>query len=128
MPSSLFNLQGKRALITGATQGIGAALSKGLGEAGAELIINARDRSKLDTYVSSLQASGMKVHGALFDITDAKAVQQSVAHIEQTIGPIDILVNNAGIIKRAPAEELSEEDWQSVLHTDLTAPFFLCKY
>jgi gluconate 5-dehydrogenase len=128
MPLSLFDLQGKRALVTGGTQGIGAALSKGLGEAGAELIINARDISKLDAFVSAMQASGIKAHAALFDITDTAAVQEAVHRIEQTIGPIDILVNNAGIIKRAPAEELTEDDWQAVLQTDLTAPFLLCKY
>jgi gluconate 5-dehydrogenase len=128
MPLTLFDLQGKRALVTGGTQGIGAAISKGLGEAGAELIINARDRNKLDAYVSTLHASGIAAHGVLFDITDAAAVQQAIAHIEEQIGPIDILVNNAGIIKRAPAEELSDEDWQAVLQTDLTAPFLMCKY
>jgi gluconate 5-dehydrogenase len=128
MPLTLFDLQGKRALVTGGTQGIGAAISKGLGEAGAELIINARDRNKLDAYVSTLLASGITAHGVLFDITDSAAVQKAVAQMEEQIGPIDILVNNAGIIKRAPAEELSDDDWQAVLQTDLTAPFLLCKY
>lgn len=128
MPLSLFDLQGKRALVTGGTQGIGAALSKGLGEAGAELIINARDSNKLNAFVSAMQSAGIKAHGALFDITRAAAVQEAVYHIEKNIGAIDILVNNAGIIKRAPAEEISEDDWQAVLETDLTAPFLLCKY
>src|SRR5687767_15766833 len=123
MPLTLFDLQGKRALVTGGTQGIGAAISKGLGEAGAELIINARDRNKLDAYVYTLLASGITAHGVLFDITDSTAVQKAVAQMEEQIGPIDILVNNAGIIKRAPAEELSDDDWQAVLQTDLTAPF-----
>jgi gluconate 5-dehydrogenase len=64
----------------------------------------------------------------LFDITHAESVKEAVAYIENTIGPIDILVNNAGIIKRAPAQDLEEEDWEIVIRTNLTAPFMLSKY
>lgn len=128
MSLSLFSLEGKRALVTGGTQGIGAAIAKGLGEAGALLIINARSQEKLDQSVWELRQSGIEASGALFDITNAERVQAAVAHIEDNIGPIDILVNNAGIIRRAPAEELEEEDWQAVIQTNLTAPFMLSKY
>lgn len=128
MSSLLFSLQGRRALVTGGTQGIGAALSKGLAAAGAELVVNARNPEKLGTFVESLRSSGITAHGALFDITDPAAINEAVTYIEETIGPIDILVNNAGIIRRAPAEHLSMEDWQEVLLTDLTAPFLLSKY
>lgn len=128
MPKSLFNLQGKRVLITGGTQGIGAAIAKGLGEAGASLVINGRNPEKLAESLHRFRQAGIEASGSLFDITDAKRVKQAVDEIEETGGPIDILVNNAGIIKRAPAQDLEEDDWEDVIRTNLTAPFILSKY
>ena len=123
-----FDLSGKIALITGATQGIGGALAKGLGEAGATVVVNARDQSKLDPFVSHLQGLEINAHGSLFDVTDPAAVKKAVEEIETTIGPIEILVNNAGAIRRFPAEDLEENDWDIVIRTNLTAPFILSKY
>lgn len=125
---SLFNLQGKSALITGGTQGIGYAVAKGLGEAGATVILNARNERKLDDCVSGLLKLGINTQGVLFDVTNVEAVKAAVSHIEANIGPIDILVNNAGIIRRAPTEDLDESDWDLVVQTNLTAPFLLSKY
>lgn len=124
----LFDLKGKRALITGGTQGIGYAIAKGLGEAGATVIINARNRGKLDKSVRELHTSGIDAKGSLFDITNAESVKEAIADIESNMGPIDILVNNAGIIKRAPTEDMEEEDWNVVIQTNLTAPFMVSKY
>ncbi|MBC7892114.1 MAG: SDR family oxidoreductase [Sphingobacteriaceae bacterium] len=128
MSVSLFDLTGKRALITGGTQGIGAAIAEGLGRAGASLVINARNPEKLETFLSQLRQAGIEASGALFDISEPATVKEAVAHIEATVGPIDILVNNAGIIRRAPAEDLDEADWEAVIRTNLTAPFVLSKY
>ena len=128
MSSSLFDLRGKIALITGGTQGIGFALATGLAGAGAKVVINARNQQKLDVALKALFDLGVEAHGALFDITDVKAVKHGVARIEESIGPIDILINNAGVIRRTPAEDLEEEDWNMVIHTNLTAPFILSKY
>lgn len=128
MSLTLFNLSGKRALITGGTQGIGFAIAKGLGEAGASLVINARNSEKLNQCIHELQALGIDATGALFDVTNAQSVNEAIQHIETQIGPIDILVNNAGIIRRAPAEDLPEEDWNEVILTNLTAPFMVSKY
>ncbi|MGN6342855.1 MAG: gluconate 5-dehydrogenase [Ginsengibacter sp.] len=128
MSLSLFSLKGKRALITGGTQGIGAALARGLAKSGAQVIINARDQHKLDKCLLEFRESGIEAQGFLFDITDASTVQKAIDEVEINSGPIDILVNNAGIIKRVPAEDLEEEDWNSVIATDLTAPFILSKY
>lgn len=125
---SLFDLRSKRALITGGTQGIGLAIARGLGEAGATIIINARSQDKMEKAVMELRASGIDAKGSLFDITSVDQVQGAVQAVEKDIGPIDILVNNAGIIKRAPAEELDEDDWDAVIRTDLTAPFIVSKY
>src|SRR5690554_6015038 len=121
----LFNLEGKRALVTGGTQGIGYAIAKGLGEAGASVVINARNMDRLDQCVQELRASGLDVSGSLFDVTDSEMVQNTIASIESDMGPIDILVNNAGIIKRAQAEDLEERDWDIVIQTNLTAPFIV---
>ncbi|MCY7352762.1 MAG: SDR family oxidoreductase [Cytophagaceae bacterium] len=128
MSVSLFDLTGKRALITGGTQGIGAALAEGLGRAGATLVINARNEEKLAAFVGQLRQSGIEASGALFDIADPTAVKAAVTRIEAENGPIDILINNAGIIRRAPAEDLEEADWEDVIRTNLTAPFVLSKY
>lgn len=128
MSLSLFNLSGKRALITGGTQGIGFSIAKGLGEAGASLVINARNSEKLTQCIQELQSLKIEATGALFDVTNAESVKEAINTIETHIGPIDILVNNAGIIRRAPAEDLPEEDWNEVILTNLTAPFMVSKY
>jgi len=127
MALSLFSLEGKRALITGGAQGIGFIIARGLAQAGAQVILNARNPHKLENALNHLRQEGFSATGVLFDITDASAVREAVSSIEQG-GPIDILVNNAGIIRRAPAEELQEEDWDAVIQTDLTAPFLMSKY
>lgn len=128
MSLSLFNLSGKRALITGGTQGIGFSIANGLGEAGASLVVNARNPEKLTQCIQQLQAKGIDATGALFDVTNAEGIKEAIQHIETHIGPIDILVNNAGIIRRAPAEDLPEKDWNEVILTNLTAPFLVSKY
>lgn len=128
MTTSLFNLNGKRALITGGTQGIGEAIAKGLGQAGATVLINARNEQKLNDCILKMSAEGINAEGFAFDITDTVAVRNAIDAIEKVSGPIDILVNNAGIIKRSPAEDMEEEDWNAVINTNLTAPFILSKY
>ena len=128
MSQALFNLKGKRALVTGGTQGIGYAIAKGLGVAGATLVINARDPEKLQQCIHALESEGIPAAPALFDVTNVESVREGISSIETELGPIDILVNNAGIIRRAPAEDFPEADWDAVLRTNLTAPFLLSKY
>lgn len=124
--SNLFSLVGKTALITGAAQGIGFAIAKGLAEAGARVVVNARNPEKLEMAVLQLKDDGFDATGALFDINSAQESKVAIHGLEKQ-GPIDILVNNAGIIRRAPAEELEFEDWNLVIQTNLTAPFLLCQ-
>ena len=128
MSLTLFKLQGKRVLVTGGTQGIGLSIARGLAQAGAIVIINARKQEKLDEALMAFDQAGLKAAGALFDITDSNQIRDRIAHIEEHHGPIDILVNNAGIIRRAPAASLEEADWNEVILTDLTAPFLMSKY
>ena len=100
----LFDLTGKVALITGSSQGLGFVLAHGLGQAGATLVLNGRNKEKLDRAVVKLSEEGLSVHGYAFDVTDSTQIQQSIPKVEQEVGPIDILVNNAGIQKRAPLD------------------------
>jgi len=123
----LFDLKGKIALVTGGTQGIGAAIVKALCSTGATVIVNARNEEKLQHHVSSLKASNCDVHGYLFDINKSQDAKEAVDRIEADLGGIDILVNNAGIIRRAPAIELDEQDWNDVIQTNLTGAFLMSK-
>lgn len=128
MIEQLFSLKGKRALVTGATHGLGMAMAKGLGMAGAVIIINDIDKAKLDAAIKDYTDSGFKAYGYIFDVTDEKAVQAGIEKIEKEIGPIDILVNNAGIIKRIPAVDMEVSDFEQVIKIDLVGPFIMSKY
>jgi gluconate 5-dehydrogenase len=123
-----FNLQGKRALVTGATHGLGMSMAKALGEAGATLIINGHSsQQKIDDAVKQYQELGITAHGYKFNVTLEEEVKEYIAKIESEVGPIDILVNNAGIIKRIPITEMKLSEWEEVIRTDLTAPFLISK-
>ncbi|MPR31883.1 SDR family NAD(P)-dependent oxidoreductase [Salmonirosea aquatica] len=127
MSLQLFDLAGKTALITGASQGIGLALSRGLGLAGARVILSARRPDTLHAAVQKLLSEGVDAHGYAFDVTNEAEVLDAVASIEATHGPLDILINNAGIIRRNPAENLTLSDWDAVILTNLTAPFMVAQ-
>ena len=131
MPSSQqdnpFSLQGRRALITGSSGGIGLALARALGQAGATVVLNGRDASRLETAQAALVADGLSVDLAAFDVTDADAVRAGVADIEQRIGAIDILVNNAGMQIRNPLHEFADDDWHQLMRTNLDSVFYVSK-
>lgn len=121
-----FNLKGKTAFITGATHGLGMAMAKALGEAGATIVINGHSsQEKVDNALKIYHDAGITAHGYLFDVNNQEAVKKYVNKIEQEIGAIDILINNAGIIKRIPLTEMTLEEWEAVIRTDLTAPFIV---
>ncbi|MBS1034127.1 SDR family oxidoreductase [Gluconobacter cerinus] len=119
MSVSLFDLTGRRALITGSSQGIGFSLAKGLQAAGAEVVLNGRDASKLSSASEELEG----VETLVFDVTDHAAVRTAIDRFEEDTGPIDILVNNAGMQHRAPLEDFPPEMFQKVLQTNLTSIF-----
>lgn len=127
MSVTLFDLRGKRALITGSGQGIGYALAEGLGRAGARVVLNGRDAAKLAIAAENLSALGIAVETAPFDVIDPKAALSAVDAIEAESGPIDILVNNAGIQRRAPLEEFEVETWREVMRTNLDSVFFVSR-
>ena len=128
MSINLFDLTGKVALVTGAVHGLGMAMAKGLGNAGATIVVNNYSKDALDAAVNEYRAGGLNAYGYVFDVTDDKAVEASIAKIEAEVGPIDILVNNAGIIKRTPIVEMEAEDFRTVIDVDLVGPFIVSKY
>ncbi|OBX06764.1 gluconate 5-dehydrogenase [Gallibacterium salpingitidis] len=121
----LFDLQGKRALITGSTRGIGLLLANGLAEYGAEVIINGTNCEKALAVAEELKQKGFKAHAVPFDVTNKEEIEKNIALIEQEIGPIDILVNNAGIQRRHPILEFPEQDWDDIINTNQKAVFLM---
>jgi gluconate 5-dehydrogenase len=123
---ALFDLTGRRALVTGSSKGIGAALAAGLAEAGAELVLNGRDAGALERARQDLaEKTGAKVDTAAFDVTDETAVRRAVREIEDDLGPLDILVNNTGVQHREPLLEVSAANFERLLHTNLTSAFLV---
>ncbi len=120
-----FDLSGRTALITGSSKGIGLALADALGSAGATLVLNARDATRLDAARRELQGRGWTVHAVPFDVTDADAVHAGVARIEAEIGPIDVLVNNAGMQHRTPFAEFPLDAWRKLTATNLDSVFYV---
>jgi gluconate 5-dehydrogenase len=124
--SGLFDLSGRRALVTGSSKGIGAALAAGLAGAGAEIVLNGRDRTALERARAELaERTGAEVHTAAFDVTDEAAVNEAVAAIESGVGPIDILVNNTGVQHREPLLDVSRENFDRLITTNLTSAFLV---
>jgi gluconate 5-dehydrogenase len=120
---ALFDLTGRRALVTGSSQGIGLALARGLADAGAEVVLNGRDRAKLE-------AAGAGIRGARllpFDVTDGDAVRAAIDGFEEREGPIDVLVNNAGVQHRAPLEDFPEDEFERLLRTNVTSVFLVAQ-
>ena len=126
--SKLFSLDGKVALVTGATHGLGMAMANGLGSAGARLVINGHSsQEKIDKAVATYADAGLDAFGYRFDVTDEGEVKAAVKHIESDIGPIDILINNAGIIRRIPLLDMPLDEWEQVIKTDLTSVFIVSR-
>ncbi len=121
----MFDLTGRRALITGASMGIGFAIAGGLAGAGAEVVLNARNGARLAEAVARLRAEGATAHAAPFDVTSPEDVQLGVARIERDLGAIDILVNNAGMQRRAPLEQFSHEQWEELMKTNVESVFLV---
>ena len=122
-----FRLDGKVALVTGATYGIGFAIAKGLAEAGAKIVFNDIKQELVDRGLASYAAEGIDAVGYVCDVTDEAAVYAMVEKIEEEVGSVDILVNNAGIIKRIPMHEMSAAEFRQVIDVDLNAPFIMAK-
>ena len=122
-----FRLDGKIALVTGASYGIGFAIAKGFAEAGATIVFNDIKQELVDKGIAAYKAEGIDAHGYVCNVTDEDAVNNLVATVEKEVGVIDILVNNAGIIKRIPMTEMKASEFRQVIDVDLNAPFIVSK-
>ena len=122
-----FMLEGKVALITGASYGIGFAIAQAYAKAGASIVFNDIKQELVDKGIADYKAAGIEAHGYVCDVTNETQVNEMVAKIEAEVGVIDILVNNAGIIKRIPMCEMTAEQFRQVIDVDLNAPFIVSK-
>lgn len=123
----LFSLLGRRALVTGSGQGIGLTLARGLGAAGAELVLNDIDAARLEQATTTLRGEGFAVSGRAFDVTNAAEIDASLADLGGSSGGVDILINNAGIHRRAPLETMPLDAWQAVIDVNLTSAFLVTR-
>jgi gluconate 5-dehydrogenase len=121
--TSLFDLTGRTALITGSTRGIGFALAQGLAGSGAKVIVNSRNMDDVTAAVTKLKAMGFDVEGSAFDVADETSVEAAFAGFDERKIAVDILINNAGIQHRQPMVDLPLADWQRVINTNLTSAF-----
>lgn len=124
---NMFSLQGKIALITGASYGIGFEIAKAYAQAGATIVFNDIKQELVDKGLAAYRELGIEAHGYVCDVTDEAGIQQMVSQIEDEVGVIDIMVNNAGIIRRTPMLEMAAEDFRQVIDIDLNAPFIVSK-
>lgn len=122
-----FSLEGKTALVTGASYGIGFAIASAYAEAGAAIVFNDIRQDLVDKGIAVYEEKGIHARGYVCDVTAESQVQGMVEQIEAESGGIDILVNNAGIIKRIPMCEMSAEEFRQVIDVDLNAPFIVSK-
>ena len=122
-----FSLEGKVALVTGASYGIGFAIATAFAKAGATIVFNDIKQELVDKGLAAYKEEGINAHGYVCDVTNEDAVNAMVAQVEKEVGVIDILVNNAGIIKRIPMCEMSADQFRQVIDVDLNAPFIVSK-
>ncbi len=127
MTSTLFDLTGKTALVTGSARGLGRAIAEGLAQAGARVVINGTTDAGVEKTVAELKAEGIDAIGRAFDVTDEAAVVAAFEAFDAQGVGIDILVNNAGIQLRKPLVDLSLAEWQKVIDTNLTSAFLVSR-
>ncbi len=127
MTDSLFDLSGMVALVTGTSRGLGQYFARALARAGADLAITSRDTNSLSGFAAEIQALGRQTFSTALDVRDHSSIQRAVAAIEDHFGKIDILVNNAGCNIRKPALDVSWDDWNTILDTNLRGSFFVAQ-
>jgi gluconate 5-dehydrogenase len=127
MVKNFFDLSGRVALVTGASRGLGQYFGRALALAGADLIITARKKEDTDAFAGEIEGLGRKVAGLALDVRDEASIRQMADDAQAAFGRIDILVNNAGCNVRKPALEISWDDWNKVLDTNLRGTFFVAQ-
>lgn len=127
MKGQLFNLEGKVAVVTGGTSGIGLALSLGLADAGANVVASARREQLVESTAKEIEARGRKTLRIASDVGDRASLEKLSAAVIEAFGKVDILVNCAGIIKRAPTLTFDEAEWTNILNVNLTGTLRACQ-
>ncbi len=127
MPSNPFDLSGKVALVTGASRGLGQYFGRALARAGADLLVTARKRQDTDAFVEELRSLGRQAVGLSLDVRDEASIRQMAQEAQDAFGRVDVLVNNAGCNVRKPALDVSWDDWNTVLDTNLRGAFFVAQ-
>ncbi len=125
MSTNLFSLEGRTALVTGSSRGLGRAMAEGLAASGASIVLNGSDQGRLSSAVGEMRAAGYTVHESRFDVTDEAAVVAAFERFDADGIEIDILVNNAGIQLRKPMVELATDEWRKVIEANLTSAFVI---
>ncbi len=125
--SQMFSLEGRVALVTGSSRGLGLSMARALAEHGAQVLINSRNPENVEAAVAGLRGDGLKAAALPFDLTDSAATSQAVAQVVAEYGQLDIVINNAGIQHRVPLTEWEDDDWVRVLDTNLSACFRLSR-
>jgi NAD(P)-dependent dehydrogenase (short-subunit alcohol dehydrogenase family) len=127
MSENLFDLSGQVALVTGTSRGLGQYFARALARAGADIAMTSRDESTLSDFAREIEALGRKTFSTELNVRDHASIQRAVTAIEEHFGKIDILVNNAGCNIRKPALDVTWEDWNTVLDTNLRGAFFVAQ-
>lgn len=122
-----FDLSGRIAVVTGGGSGLGFAIARGLARAGARVVINGRNRAKLDAAAAELVGDGLPVTVNAFDVTDEAAVNAGIAEIERAVGPVDILVNNAAVNNRKAFDEYTLAEWRALQEANFDGPFLVSR-
>ncbi len=122
-----FELKGKTALITGSSSGLGRILAEGLAKQGARILLNGRNKEKLEACNAEFRQKGYDVDSFRFDVTDSASINEASQHIEKKYGPLDILVNNAGVQRRHLLEDFPENEFDEVINTNLKAAYLVSK-
>ena len=125
--AKLFDLTGKIALVTGGNGGLGLAMAKGLAQAGAGIVVAARDQSKTAQALSEIRALGVPAEGVTVDLTQEAQIKDMVSRAVEMLGRVDILVNNAGTTVRKEPQDLTSEEWDQVLDVNLRSAFLASK-
>jgi NAD(P)-dependent dehydrogenase (short-subunit alcohol dehydrogenase family) len=127
MSNNLFDLNGRVAIVTGTTRGLGQQFARALANAGADLVLTSRNRDHLLSFETEIKGLGRRAVSLELDVRDPQSIEQMAAAAEEAFGHVDILVNNAGMNIRKPALEVSWEDWNAILDTNLRGSFFVAQ-
>lgn len=127
MSDTLFDLSGNVALITGTSRGLGQYFARALARAGADIAMTSRDKASLADFSSEIEKLGRRTFATPLDVRDHASIQAAVAEVEAHFGKIDILVNNAGCNIRKPAVDITWDDWNTILDTNLRGSFFVAQ-